>query len=161
MQVGNLWPGDSFHLGYGVQLHCAGTKWNHSAVKRVIVISKLLEVTHHCGLRVIGVEHRVLKIRASAVVSQAIGSILLLRGSGPKSTCEFCQVIPRGALIDRNADCVVVYSQDGELFGPSCLVELFSIGIGNSYGVEELIVLKTEANFFQNCCERRGLVVDF
>ena len=54
-----LTPGDSFHLRCRVELHCARTKRNHSAVECVILIGESLEESHHRGFAAIRVEHLV------------------------------------------------------------------------------------------------------
>ena len=66
MQATKLWPGHCFHLGSSVELHGAGTQWDHAAVKRVVKVSEALEVTHHAGFTAVSVEYGVLKVGRGA-----------------------------------------------------------------------------------------------
>ena len=66
VQATEFFPGDSFHLCGGVELHGAAAQWNHPAVQRVVLVRERLEVAHHGGLRAVRVEDRVVQVAALA-----------------------------------------------------------------------------------------------
>ena len=66
MEAAKFGPGDGLHFGGGIELHGAAPQGNHSAVERIVLIGKLLEVAHHLRLRTVNVEYRVFQIARGA-----------------------------------------------------------------------------------------------
>mmetsp|Transcript_28930 Transcript_28930/g.50887 ORF Transcript_28930/g.50887 Transcript_28930/m.50887 type:complete len:344 (-) Transcript_28930:1552-2583(-) len=52
-------PGDRHHFGGGVELHGAGSERDHGGLEAEVLGGKLVEVSHHLGFGVVGVEDRV------------------------------------------------------------------------------------------------------
>ena len=66
VQATKFFPGDSFHLRRGVELHGATAQWNHAAIQRVVLIGERLEIAHHGSFRTVSVEDRVVQVPARA-----------------------------------------------------------------------------------------------
>ena len=59
VHIGKCAPGDRDHLGGGVELHGAGTEWNHGPIQRDITLLELAQIAQHPGFRMMAVEDRV------------------------------------------------------------------------------------------------------
>ena len=79
VQATKFFPGNSFHLRRGVELHGATAQWNHAAVQCVVLVGEGLEVAHHGGLRAVRVEDRVVQV--AALAHHCLGQSYRTRGS--------------------------------------------------------------------------------
>ena len=53
MDIAETTPGDGDHSNGRVELHCAGTKWDHRVGEGNVLLAESLDVSHHVGLRVL------------------------------------------------------------------------------------------------------------
>ena len=152
------------HFCRRVQLHRAGTQRNHGTVQSQVLYFQLLDITHHLGFAVVGIENRMSQVRsdsaqvfgnvfqdfmlAVAVAAFAAFAYMLLTHCFGQDANDFAHIVQRSGFVQADAESAVVEIIEVHAVRQGDFANLFDRNRAMEvYGVEEYRVELSEAVF--------------
>ena len=152
------------HFCRRVQLHRAGTQRNHGTVQSQVLYFQLLDITHHLGFAVVGIENRMSQVRsdsaqvfgnvfqdfmlAVAVAAFAAFAYMLLAYRFGQHADDFAHIVQRSGFVQADGESAVVEIVEVHAVRQGDFADLFDRNRAMEvYGVEEYRVELSEAVF--------------